>query len=211
MNTEELINRLIERYPVLNSCKKDIEETSNMIIDCYESGGQLLICGNGGSSSDADHIVGELMKSFSIKRPVDIEFEETLKEVSNSRGLYIANKLEKALSAISLSAHAALTSAVSNDIGGDLIYAQQVNGYGRKNDILLGITTSGNSQNIIDAAITARAKGLKVIGLTGQTGGELKQYCDTVICVPSVSTPEVQELHLPVYHTICQIVEYRFF
>ncbi|OYT15523.1 MAG: phosphoheptose isomerase [Bacteroidetes bacterium 4572_77] len=211
MNTESLINTLIERYPALNSCKKDIEKIANMIITCYENEGQLLICGNGGSSSDTDHIVGELMKSFSKKRPVDTNFKNALTKVSDERGAFLANKLEKALPAISLSAHTALTSAVSNDIGGDLIYAQQVNGYGRKGDMLLGITTSGNSQNIIDAAITAKAKGLKVIGLTGKTGGKLKQYCDTVICVPALSTPEIQELHLPVYHTICQIVEHRFF
>ncbi len=211
MKTETLMNTLIERYPVLNACKKDIEEAANLIIACFENSGQLLICGNGGSSSDADHIVGELMKSFSKKRPVDNDFEEALTKVSEERGVNLANKLEKALPAISLSAHTALTSAVSNDIGGDFIYAQQVNGYGKKNDILLGITTSGNSQNIIDAAITAKAKGLKVIGLTGKTGGNLKQYCDAIICVPKLSTPEIQELHLPIYHTICQIIEYKFF
>lgn len=207
MNTEVLIDNLIDRYTALESCRMDIAKAVNQIVACYKNSGHLLICGNGGSSSDADHIVGELMKSFLKERPLDTAFEDDLKKVSIDRGAYIANKLENALPAISLNAHASLTSAVSNDIDGDLIFAQQVIGYGRKNDVLIAITTSGNSQNIIDAAITAKAKGLKVIGLTGQTGGKLKQYCDVAICVPSTIIPEIQEFHLPVYHTMCQIVE----
>ena len=207
MNIEILINELIKRYPALKLCKMDIVKAVNEVVICYKNNGQLLICGNGGSSSDADHIVGELMKSFLKERPLDVAFEDNLKKVSVERGAYIASKLENALPAISLNTHAALTSAISNDIDSDLIYAQQINGYGRKNDVLIAITTSGNSQNIIDAAITAKAKGLKVIGLSGQTGGELKQYCDVAICAPSTITPEIQEFHLPIYHTICQIVE----
>ncbi len=211
MNIETLLHQLIERYPALNACKKDIEETARLIISSYENNGQLLICGNGGSSSDAEHIVGELMKSFSKKRPLDPSFEDALSAVSKERGSFIASKLEKGLPAISLGAHSALTSAISNDMDGNLIFAQQVNGYGRKNDILFCITSSGNSQNIIDAAITAKAKGLTVIGLSGKTGGKLKQYCDAIICVPEISTPDIQELHLPVYHTICKITEHYFF
>ena len=189
MINDTLINNLIARYPTLISSKKDITDTCDLLIKSYENNGKLLICGNGGSSSDADHIVGELMKSFSKKRPINNDFANKLKEVSTKRGSLLANKLEKGLSAISLSAHSSLVSAVSNDVGGDYVFAQQVIGYGNKNDTLLCITTSGNSQNIIDAAITAKAMGLKVIGLTGETGGELKQYCDVTICVPSKSTP----------------------
>ncbi len=206
-----LIKKIIERYPALKICQKDIKEASDLLIKSYENNGKLLICGNGGSSSDSDHIVGELMKSFSKKRPIGDDLSERLKAISAERGANLAEKLERALPAISLSAHTALTSAVSNDIGGDYIFAQQVVGYGNKEDILLAITTSGNSKNIIDAAIVAKAKGLKVIGLTGETGGNLKQYCDVIIRVPSMSTPVVQEYHLPIYHVLCQIIENKFF
>ena len=177
MSTEEILDKLIKRYPVLEVCKEDIRDAGNMIIDSYKNSGQLLTCGNGGSSSDAEHIVGELMKSFSKKRPIDSDLAKALEGVSEDRGSLIASKLEKGLSAISLNAHGALVSAVSNDIGGDFIFAQQVIGYGRKNDVLLGISTSGNSQNVVDACIVAKAKGLKVITLTGEKGGKMKELC----------------------------------
>jgi D-sedoheptulose 7-phosphate isomerase len=151
------------------------------------------------------------MKSYEKERQVPEDLKAGLKAVSGERGAYISGKLENALPAISLNAHSALCSAISNDMDASLIYAQQIVGYGRAGDLLIAISTSGNSQNIIDAAITAKAKGLTVIGLTGQTGGRLKQYCDTTICVPSNTTPEIQEFHLPVYHTICRIIENRFF
>jgi len=211
MDKNTLIEKLIERYPALNSCKKDIENVADLWINSYENKGKLLICGNGGSAADADHITGELLKSFSKKRPVTNNFAADLKNTDSERGTILAEKLERGLPAISLSAHSALTSAVSNDIGGDFIYAQQIMGYGNKEDVLVAITTSGNSQNIIDAAITAKAKGMKIVGLTGETGGKLKQYCDACICVPSSITPVVQEYHLPVYHILCQIVEHKFF
>lgn len=211
MNGEVILNDLIKRYPALESSENDIWEACNSLINCYLKDGKLLLCGNGGSCSDSDHIVSELMKSFEKKRPVDREFTESLKLVSKERGTFIAEKLENALPAISLNAHTALFSAISNDIGADLVFAQQIAGYGRKGDILIAISSSGNSQNIVDAVITAKAKGLTVIGLIGQTGGKMKQYCDISICVPSVSTPEVQEFHLPIYHTICKIVENSFF
>jgi D-sedoheptulose 7-phosphate isomerase len=211
MSTEEILDKLIKRYPTLEVCKEDIRDAGNMIIESYKNSGQLLTCGNGGSSSDAEHIVGELMKSFSKKRPIDSDLAKALEEVSDERGSLIASKLEKGLSAISLNAHGALVSAVSNDIGGDFIYAQQVVGYGRKNDVLLGISTSGNSQNVVDACIVAKAKGLKVITLTGEKGGKMKNYADVSICVPSTCTPDVQELHLPIYHALCIMVEETFF
>jgi len=211
MNTEEILDKLIKRYPSLEVCKEDIRDAGNMIIESYKNSGQLLTCGNGGSSSDAEHIVGELMKSFSKKRPIDSDLVKALESASDERGSLIASKLEKGLPAISLNAHSALVSAVSNDIGGDFIFAQQVIGYGRKNDVLLGISTSGNSQNVVDACIVAKAKGLKVITLTGEKGGKMKNYADVAICVPSTCTPDIQELHLPIYHALCIMVEETFF
>ncbi len=211
MSTEEILDKLIKRYPPLEVCKENIRDAGNMIIESYKNSGQLLTCGNGGSSSDAEHIVGELMKSFSKKRPIDSDLAKALEGISDERGALIASKLEKGLSAISLNAHGALVSAVSNDIGGDFIYAQQVIGYGRKNDVLLGISTSGNSQNVVDACIVAKAKGLKVITLSGEKGGKMKDYADVAICVPSSCTPDVQEFHLPIYHALCIMVEETFF
>ncbi len=211
MSTEEILDKLIKRYPSLEVCKEDIRDAGNMIIESYKKSGQLLTCGNGGSSSDSDHIVGELMKSFSKKRPIDSDLADALKSVSKERGSMMASKLEMGLPAISLNAHSALVSAVSNDIGGDFIYAQQVIGYGRKGDVLLGISTSGNSQNVVDACIVAKAKGVKVITLTGEKGGKMKEFADVAICVPSTCTPDVQEFHLPIYHALCIMVEETFF
>jgi len=182
-----------------------------MIIKTFTAGGKLLICGNGGSSSDSDHLVGELMKSFEIKRPLDISFKERLAEISDTRGKYLGEKLEHGLPAISLSAHTALTTALCNDIDPDLVFAQQVIGYGTEKDMIIGISTSGNSRNVIDACITARAMNMTVIGITGKTGGKLKEYCDILINVPGDSTASAQELQLPVYHTICRIVEDHFY
>ncbi len=211
MSTEEILDKLIKRYPSLEVCKEDIRDAGNMIIESYKKSGQLLTCGNGGSSSDAEHIVGELMKSFSKKRPIDSDLADALKSVSEERGSMMASKLEMGLPAISLNAHSALVSAVSNDIGGDFIFAQQVIGYGRKGDVLLGISTSGNSQNVVDACIVAKAKGVKVITLTGEKGGKMKEFADVAICVPSTCTPDVQEFHLPIYHALCIMVEETFF
>lgn len=211
MKEEDILKEMIRRYPALESCKEDIQNAYLTVIDCYSNNGKLLLCGNGGSCSDADHIVGELMKSFEKKRPLNIELENKLISVSSERGTYIAGKLQNALPAISLNAHPALYSAIANDIDANLAFAQQILGYGIKGDVLIAISTSGESQNVIDAAITAKAMGLKVIGMTGQTGGKLKEYCDIIVRVPATYTAEVQEFHLPVYHTICRIVENRFF
>ena len=207
----EIVDDLFERYPALEECKVDILEAIQEVSNCYLNKGKLLLCGNGGSCSDADHIVGELMKSFEKKRPLDSSLEKKLESVSEERGEYIGRKLQNALPAISLNAHSSLYSAIANDIDPNLVFAQQVLGYGNSGDVLIALSTSGNSQNVIDAAITAKAKGLKVIGLTGQTGGKIKEFCDVIIRVPSTSTPEVQEFHLPVYHTICKYIEDKFF
>lgn len=211
MKEDAILDEMISRYPALESCRKDITEACRAVIDGYRNQGKLLLCGNGGSCADADHIVGELMKSFTKDRPIDHDLRSSLMAVSSERGALIADGLQNALPAISLNAHGALFSAISNDMDASLVYAQQIAGYGEKNDVLLAMSTSGNSRNIIDAVITAKAKGLTVIGLTGQTGGEMKQYCDIAICVPATGTPQVQELHLPAYHAICSIVENSFF
>ena len=211
MKEEVILHDMIKRFPDLEGCKDDIREAYNMVIHCYSNQGKLLLCGNGGSCADADHMVGELMKSFERKRPIDHTMKINLTSISGERGAFLADSLQKALPAISLNAHSALYSAISNDMDAHLVFAQQVAGYGESGDILIAISTSGNSQNIVDAAITARAKGLRVIGITGQNGGRMKPYCDVAICVPATTTAEIQEFHQPVYHSICRMVENRFF
>lgn len=211
METKALIDQLCERYPSLTTVKPAIEDACNQLIACYEQGGKILVCGNGGSCSDSDHIVGELMKSFELKRPVKSDIQEKLALLDPDRGSYLASHLQQGLPAISLTAHTALITAVANDIHADIIFAQQVIGYGRPNDVLIGISSSGNSQNVVDACLVARAMNLKVIGLTGETGGKMKGLCDILINVPGRRTAFVQELHLPVYHLLCLAIEHHFF
>jgi len=205
------LDHLMQKYPQLSGLRDIIREAAEAIIKTYSAGGKLLICGNGGSCSDSDHIVGELMKSFEKQRPLEKSFKKRFEEISPSRGKYLAEKLQHGLPAISLPAHSALTTAISNDIGPDLVFAQQLIGYGNENDILIGISTSGNSQNIIDACITAKAMNMTVIGITGKTGGKMKEYSDILINVPEDLTASAQELQLPVYHTLCRIVENHFY
>jgi phosphoheptose isomerase len=174
-------------------------------------GGKLLICGNGGSSSDSDHIAGEMMKGFEQKRPLVEKIKNELLAAGGERGRYLSEKLQQGLPAISLSAHCGLITAIANDTDADLIYAQQVVSHGNPDDVLMAISTSGNSRNVLDAIITAKAKGMAVIGLTGETGGKMGSYCDIMIKVPGKSTAFIQELHLPVYHAICRIVETEMF
>jgi phosphoheptose isomerase len=211
MDKSALVDQLCERYPSLTTVKPAIEEACNLLTACYEHGGKVLVCGNGGSCSDSGHIIGELMKSFELKRPIQVTVQEKLAVISPERGNYLAQHLQQGLPAISLTAHSALITAIANDIDADIIFAQQVIGYGQPNDILLGISSSGNSQNVLDACIVAKAMNLKVIGLTGETGGKMKEYCDTLINVPGRRTAFVQELHLPVYHLLCQVLENHFF
>jgi D-sedoheptulose 7-phosphate isomerase len=211
MNIDKQLDQLCERYPVLTSVRNSVAKAAELIITCYSKGGKLLICGNGGSSADADHFTAELMKSFESARPLDDSFRKRLREISVTRGKILEYKLEHALPAISLSSQTALTTAISNDIDPSLIFAQQVIGYGNEEDVLIGLSTSGKSQNVVDALITAKALNLNVIGITGKTGGKMKQYCDVLINVPETSTARVQELHLPVMHTLCLIVENHFY
>ena len=211
MNNNTILQQLLNRYSNLSFLEEQIKNATEIIINAYKSGGKVLVCGNGGSSSDADHIVGELMKSFEGHRPLEAELKESMKTVSPERGSILADKLQQGLPAISLTVHNALITAIANDIHGDMIFAQQVTGLGKKEDVLIGLSTSGNSQNVVDAFIVARAKGLKTIGMTGETGGKMKDLCDVLINVPEKRTAFVQELHLPVYHVICMMVENELF
>ncbi|MDE7083208.1 MAG: SIS domain-containing protein [Clostridia bacterium] len=213
MDLQKHIGLLTERYPALAVCKEDIIKAYNILEECFLNGNKLLIAGNGGSCADAEHIVGELMKGFKLKRKCSAQFAEKLKKVDENRGTELAESLQGGLPAIALNGHQALNTAFINDVsgGGLLTYAQQVYGYGMAGDVFLGISTSGNSKNVLNATVVARAMGLKVIGLTGAKGGELSTVSDVAIKVPSTETYMIQELHLPVYHTLCLMLEERFF
>ena len=202
---------LFSRYPKLLAIEAETVKAAERLIRCFSEGGKLLICGNGGSSSDSDHITGELMKGFEHRRPVGDAFSKQLAASGGERGKYLAEKLQHGFPVISLPANTALITAVANDIDPDLIFAQQVAGYGKKGDVLLAISTSGNSRNVIDAMITARAKDMTVIGMTGETGGSMAPLCDILLAVPETRTSYIQELHFPLYHAICLMIENYFF
>ena len=205
------IDVLIERRPELSVCKNNIREAYNILSHAYSEGGKLLVCGNGGSASDSEHIVGELMKEFRLKREVYKNQMDAMKRIDIELGTILAEHLQGALPAISLTGHSSLTTAYMNDEQPELIFAQQVNGYGNQGDVFMGISTSGNSRNVLFAAVTAKAKRLHVIGLTGQKPCRLAQLADICIQVPETETHKIQELHLPVYHCICMMLEEQFF
>ena len=211
MSVEKILEDLVVRNPELGVAKKDISKAFELLKNSYENHGKLLICGNGGSAADSDHIVGELMKRFSIPRAIPKNLKSVLVSDYGEKGKYMSEKLEGALPAISLNGHSALNSAFANDVDAELIYAQQVVGYGNKEDVLMGISTSGNAKNVVASMIVAKAKGMKVLGLVGRDGGEFNKYCDVLINVGGDCTPQIQELHLPVYHVLCQTLEYHFF
>jgi len=210
MNSNQILEDLIRRYPNLTAVSRDVEAALNILIESISTGGKVLICGNGGSAADAEHIVGELMKSFVARRPLHDELKKSLIDTSKELGLKLADSLQGAIPAVSLVHSVALNSAFSNDVDPQMAFAQQVLGYGSPADILWGISTSGNAVNVTYAAITAKAKGMKVIGMTGADGGMLKQYSDVCIKVPEKETYLVQELHLPIYHAICMMLEHVF-
>lgn len=208
---EGYLNLLLERYPVLSEIRNDILKVYKILEECYLNNNKVLIAGNGGSAADSEHIAGELMKRFVIPRPVSKEFAEKLKSIDPVRGTELSEKLECGLMAIPLVAHEALTTAYINDVDGLGVFAQQLFGFGRKGDVFWAISTSGNSCNVINATVVARALGMRVIALTGRSGGELAKVADAVIKVPEDETYMIQELHLPVYHCICLMLESRFF
>ncbi len=211
----EILDNLLTAYPILKKCRESIEEAYRVIINTYKKGNKLLICGNGGSDADSQHIVGELMKGFKLRRPLTDEIKTKLTNYNSpdyiEKGKLLINKLQMPLRAISLTAHSSLITAFANDVGYEFAFAQQVLGYGDRGDTLIGITTSGNSTSVNNAIFTAKSLGLNTIGLTGKDGGELSKLCDISIVVPSRETYSIQELHLPIYHTLCAMTEAYFF
>lgn len=207
---QKQLNELIQLYPNIASCEQDIAQAYCILRDCYLNQGKLLIAGNGGSAADAEHITGELMKSFKKSRDLPIELKQKLVELDPIRGKYLGQTLEQPLTAIALVCHEALSTAFLNDRDGKAIFAQQVLGYGKSGDVLLGISTSGNSENVLYAAIMAKTLGMKVVALTGAEGGKLKELADCSIRVPETETYKIQELHLPVYHCLCMMLENYF-
>lgn len=199
----DYLKRMIERYPALEPVSGEVRSAYEILYGSYRQEGKLLVCGNGGSASDAEHIVGELMKGFYRQRSLSRDEKEIFGELGDN--------LQGALPAIALTGHPALSTAFMNDVDPKMVFAQQVYGYGRAGDVLMALTTSGNSRNVLNAARVARAKGMKVIGLTGRDGGSLKELCDVCIIVPGQATADIQEYHLPVYHTICAMLEESFF
>lgn len=205
------IDLLVERYPSLKLAKNDIVAAYLLLEESYENGGKLLVAGNGGSAADAEHIVGELMKGFKLPRKPKTDFAEKLVAENQELGAVLAENLQGALPAIALDGHPALSTAYMNDCEPLLCFAQQVNGYGKAGDVFLGISTSGNSKNVLYAATTAHAKGMKVIGLTGAKDSKLKDMSDVCIKAPQTETYMIQELHLPIYHCLCLMLEDKFF
>ncbi len=208
---ENYLDDLVHRYPVLSASEQDIVKGVELLIRSVEKDNKILICGNGGSSADADHIVGELMKGFIQKRPLSKTQKDALRKEGGDLGIQMGELLQQAIPAISLSAHSALNTAFLNDVDPSLIFAQQVLGLGKNHDVLWGISTSGNSKNIIAAIIAAKAMGLKTMSLTGERESRLSELSDVCIRVKGTETYKIQELHLPVYHTICMIIEDHFF
>ena len=206
-----MLNELLKRYPSLAEIKDDITKATDAIISCYENGGKVLLCGNGGSCADCEHIVGELMKGFLKLRPISEDKKAEMKANSPIVDDEILSKLLGGLPAISLPSMTALNSAFCNDVDPELIYAQPLMALGNKGDILIAISTSGNSKNVFGAVKVAKALGVTVIGLTGKTGGKLREHSDICICAPETETFKIQELHLPIYHYICAEVEAHFF
>lgn len=208
---EIYVEELIKRYPQLASVKQNIIDAYKIMECSYEQSGKLLIAGNGGSAADSEHIAGELMKRFQVPRPIPEELKIKLREIDPIRGELLAENLEQPLAAIPLVTHEALTTAYINDVDGVGIFAQQLYGYGAPGDVFLGISTSGNSKNVMSATVVARALGIKVIGLTGNGGGELAGVADVSVIVPETETYKIQELHLPIYHCWCHMLEEHFF
>ena len=211
MSETAYLEELISRYPVLEPIMVSVMEAYEILKECFETGHKLLLAGNGGSAADSEHIVGELMKGFVKRRQVPEDMAGKMERIDEKAGKELALKLQGGLPAIALSGHPALSTAFLNDVEGEMIYAQQVYGYGQEGDVLLGISTSGNAANIHYAAVTAKAKGMKVIGLTGRDGGKMAGYSDAAVIVPEQETFKIQELHLPIYHALCLMLEEHFF
>ncbi len=206
---EKILNDLFRNYPVLSTCKNDVKSMYEILKTTYKKGGKILVCGNGGSAADCEHIVGELMKGF--KLPRSLVNGDIAPFLQYDEGMGIAKGLQKCLPAISLVSHTGLMTAFLNDCDPDLVFAQQVYGYMNECDTLIALSTSGNSKNVVNAVITAKAKSGRAVAITGETGGKLFSLCDATIKMPSSDTARIQEYTLPVYHTLCAMLEEEFF
>ncbi len=209
--TNNLLNEFYLRYPNLEYLKSPISKSLYELVECYKNGKKILVCGNGGSCADGEHIAGELLKSFMLKRKIDVELEKKLKDSYNEEGEYIANNLQQGIKCIPLTSFSALNTAFANDCDEKMTFAQLTNVFGNNGDILIGISTSGNSKNVVYAAKVARVKNMKVIALTGESGGKLKDIADILLNVPSTETFKIQEYHLPIYHILCACIESEIF
>jgi D-sedoheptulose 7-phosphate isomerase len=205
-----MLERLLERYPPLGSCRAGIEAARAALGSCFEAGGKLLLCGNGGSAADCEHIAGELLKGFERKRPLAEELRRALAQ-QGDEGAELGAKLQEGLPAIPLVGHPSLASAFANDVEASLVFAQLVSVLGDPGDVLLTLSTTGRARNVVMAVYAARALGLVTIALTGRGGGRLARLCDICIDAPGDTTAEVQELHVPIYHYLCRALEARFF
>ena len=205
------LDELVSRYPSLAACRDDIEAAYRVLVECFGRGGKLLVCGNGGGATGAEHIVGVMMKGFLGLRPLPEEFRSRLRAADHELGSTLAEKLQASLPVINLAAGMALSTAFGNDVSPELAFAQAANGYGKPGDVLLCLSPSADALNLMAALAVARAIGMKTIGLTGKEGGRLASLCDILINVPATRSYEVDELHLPVSHCLCMMVESRFF
>lgn len=211
METKERLEFLLKRYPGLQACERELGAAFDILVAAYQTGNKLLVCGNGGSAADSEHMVAELMKGFLKRRPITAEHAAQLERAGGAAGTAIASRLQGTLAAVALPAQVSLITAIANDLDYDMIFAQQVFGLGRPGDVLLGISTSGKSKNVVNAVIVAKAFGLKSVALTGRSGGEVAPLADVAIKVPSDNVAEIQELHLPVYHWLSTELEETFF
>lgn len=205
------LSSLFQRYPVLRTCEAELRAAFDLLAAAYRNGNKLLVCGNGGSAADSEHIVAELMKGFLKRRPIPAENSAKLEAAGGAAGKEIARRLQGSLPAISLPSQMSLLTATANDTDFEMVFAQQIYGLGRAGDVLLAISTSGKSKNVCNAALVAKAFGLKSIALTGRSGGDLAPLADVAIKVPSDNVVEIQELHLPVYHWLSTELEATFF
>jgi D-sedoheptulose 7-phosphate isomerase len=209
--TKTIIDNLVLRYELLRSCYSQLCGSVEVLINCYKNQNKVLICGNGGSAADAEHIVGELMKGFLLPRELDNDMQKCIQAMYPKDADYFINNLQQALPAMALGNQISLISAFANDKASDLAFAQQILGHGNKNDILIAISTSGNSTNVLYATKIAKLKGMRIIALTGNSGGKLKDLVDILINVPVNETYIIQEYHLPIYHMLCACIENEFF
>jgi len=208
---QSILDELICTYPALSDCRESILAAYESLVSCYRQDGTVLVCGNGGSAADAEHMVGELMKDYLVKRPVAEAHAQKMRNLDAEGGYELSAHLQQALRAISLVSQTSLISAICNDVNAEMAFAQQVYGYGREGDVLVAISTSGNAANVCNAAVVARGLGITIIGLTGMSGGKLRTVSDIAVCVPADKTYRIQEYHQPIYHALCAMLELEFF